>query len=94
MKLSVVPSSVSEEAYDLRRAWGEMAPANMPADVEQADDDLVGVDEVAAQFGMSLRWVYDTFSVAVPPMKFGNRSRWYRWQLKAYAAEKYRAAAR
>lgn len=60
----------------------------------EADDDLVGVQEVATHFDMSLRWVYDTFTVEVPPMKFGNRSRWYRWQLKAYAAEKYRAAAR
>lgn len=81
--------------YDLRSAFDAIAgPAGMPAETEAPDDDLVGVDEVATHFGMSHRWVYETFTTEVPPMKFGNRSRWYRWQLKAYAAEKYRAAAR
>lgn len=87
--------SLSAGVHDLRRAFQLSLPiAGLPAEAEAPDDDLVGVDEVAAHFGMSARWVYDTFSVAMPPMKFGNRSRWYRWQLKAYAAEKYRSAAR
>jgi predicted DNA-binding transcriptional regulator AlpA len=53
---------------------------------------------VADMIGMSRRWVYETFSVpargGIKPMKFGHVSKWYRWEVQTWVAEKHRAASR
>lgn len=62
------------------------------------DVDVVGVSEVAGMTGMSDRWVYEVFSVpakgGIKPMKFGNKSKWYRWEVQAWIANRHRAASR
>lgn len=68
----------------------------MPTPVPESD--LVGVDEVARMTGMSRRWVYTTFSVpargGIKPLKLGNKSKWFRWEVQAWLVERHRAVAR
>ena len=68
----------------------------MPTSMNSAE--VVGVNEVADMTGMSVRWVYETFSVpakgGLKPMKFGNISKWYRWEVQAWIADKHRSAVR
>lgn len=51
-----------------------------------------GVDDVAAIFGMSKKWVYYSFSPQCPPAKTGvnggGKSRWLGWQILAFAENK------
>lgn len=87
-------STVTTSPLDLTLAFRHVdAPAGMPAD-PAPDHAVIGVNEIAEMTGMSVRWVYETFTVLVPPMKFGNRSRWYRWQVLAWIDAQHRAAAR
>lgn len=77
--------------HDLRWAWELTVPAAMGA-AEDADYAMMGVEDVAQMLGMSKIWVYKKFTAENPPMKFGNISKWYRWQVLAYMDARHRAA--
>jgi len=70
-----------------------------PGDVEQPDidrdDELLGLDDVAAKFGKSTRAVQRMVSNGQlpPPIKVGNRSLWPAAQITEHLARRARAAS-
>ena len=86
---------MSLQVIDLRRSFYASVPR---AASTAPDSELVGVSEVARMTGMSRRWVYDTFSVpargGIKPLKLGNKSKWFRWEVQAWLVEQHRAVAR
>jgi predicted DNA-binding transcriptional regulator AlpA len=84
--------------HDLRRSFPSpaFAAAGAVARSLLRDDDLATPEDIARMTGMSVRWVYETFSIpakgGVRPMKIGNKSRWYTWEVKGWIAAQHKAA--
>lgn len=82
--------------HDLRQAFDVHVAYATATRTDLRDDDLATAEDISRMTGMSLRWVYETFSVpargGLRPMKIGNKSRWYTWEVKAWIHARHREA--
>lgn len=90
------------DPFDLRHPFDDAAHLRACASSGPAtrtairDDDLMDAEDISRMTGMTIRWVYETFSIetkgGIRPMKLGNKSRWYSWEVKAWIAARRREA--